>query len=240
MKKGFVALVGMMLLSAGMLSGDTIKLRNGQEYEGKVVVRGDVYTVIQGDAVFQFQKKEVAEMNGEKLVREENPVIRIATSKGDMLVELYEDEAPNTVANIITLAESGFYKGMAFHRIINGFMAQGGCPNSKRGATGQPGTGGPGYRFADEFAPNLKHTGRGILSMANAGPGTNGSQFFICFGPTPHLDGRHSVFGKVTSGMEVLDKLEAVGTQSGQPREEIRFNIEVVSKRNHVYTVKKL
>ncbi|HOG50308.1 MAG TPA: hypothetical protein PKY10_06935, partial [Lentisphaeria bacterium] len=92
MKKGFIALVGMMLLSAGMLSGDTIKLRNGQEYEGKVVVRGDVYTVVQGDAVFQFQKKEVAEMNGEKLVREENPVIRIATSKGDMLVELFEDE----------------------------------------------------------------------------------------------------------------------------------------------------
>lgn len=238
--KGVIALVGMVLLSAGMLSGDTITLHNGQAYEGKVVVKGDVYTVVQGDAVFQFQKKEIAEMNGEKLVRAANPVIRIATSKGDMLVELYEDEAPNTVANIITLAESGFYKGMTFHRIINGFMAQGGCPNSKRGAAGQPGTGGPGYRFADEFAPGLKHTGRGILSMANAGPGTNGSQFFLCFGATPHLDGRHAVFGKVTSGMEVLDKLEAVGTQSGQPREEVRFNIEVVSKRDHAYTVKKL
>ena len=113
MKKGFVALVGMMLLSAGMLSGDTIKLRNGQEYEGKVVVRGDVYTVIQGDAVFQFQKKEVAEMNGEKLVREENPVIRIATSKGDMLVELYEDEAPNTVA-IITPPKAAFTRAWPF------------------------------------------------------------------------------------------------------------------------------
>lgn len=238
--KGVIALVGMMLLSAGMLSADTITLRSGQVYEGKVVVKGEVYTVVQGDAVFQFQKKEIAEMNGEKLERAANPVIRVATSKGDMLVELYEDEVPNTVANIIALAESGFYKGMAFHRIINGFMAQGGCPNSKRGAAGQPGTGGPGYRFADEIAPGLKHTARGILSMANAGPNTNGSQFFICFGPTPHLDGRHAVFGKVTSGLEVLDKLEAIGTQSGRPQEEVRFNIEVVSKRDHDYVVKKL
>ena len=124
MKKGFVALVGMMLLSAGMLSGDTIKLRNGQEYEGKVVVRGDVYTVIQGDAVFQFQKKEVAEMNGEKLVREENPVIRIATSKATCWWNC-EDRRRHGGQHHHP-AESGFTRAWPF-RIINGFMAQGGC-----------------------------------------------------------------------------------------------------------------
>jgi cyclophilin family peptidyl-prolyl cis-trans isomerase len=113
-----------------------------------------------------------------------NPVIKITTSKGNMLVELYEDKVPNTVANMIELADKGFYKGMSFHRIIPGFMAQGGCPNSKKGAAGMPGTGGPGYTFADEFDPSLKHTGRGILSMANAGPNTNGSQFFTANTPS--------------------------------------------------------
>jgi len=169
-----------------------------------------------------------------------NPVVRISTGKGDMLVELYEDKVPNTVANMISLAESGFYKGMGFHRIIPGFMAQGGCPNSKKGATGMPGTGGPGYTFADEFNDTLKHTGRGILSMANAGANTNGSQFFLCFEATPHLDGKHSVFGKVVAGLPVLDRLEKVGSPSGETKEEVRFNIEVVLKQEHPYTVKKL
>lgn len=171
---------------------------------------------------------------------EKNPVIRIATSKGDMLFELYEDIVPNTVANIIQLAENGFYKGMKFHRVIDGFMAQGGCPNSKRGASGQPGTGGPGYRFADEISAQLVHNARGILSMANAGPNTNGSQFFICFGATPWLNGRHAVFGKIIEGLDVLDKIEAIGSQSGATKEEVQFNIEVVSKRDHEYKVKKL
>jgi cyclophilin family peptidyl-prolyl cis-trans isomerase len=156
-----------------------------------------------------------------------------------MLVELYEDKVPNTVANMIELADKGFYKGMSFHRIIPGFMAQGGCPNSKKGAAGMPGTGGPGYTFADEFDPSLKHTGRGILSMANAGPNTNGSQFFICFESAPHLDGKHSVFGKVIAGADVLDELEKIGTPTGQPTETVRFNIEVVAKQDHPYQVKK-
>jgi cyclophilin family peptidyl-prolyl cis-trans isomerase len=168
-----------------------------------------------------------------------NPVIKITTSKGNMLVELYEDKVPNTVANMIELADKGFYKGMSFHRIIPGFMAQGGCPNSKKGAAGMPGTGGPGYTFADEFDPSLKHTGRGILSMANAGPNTNGSQFFICFESAPHLDGKHSVFGKVIAGADVLDELEKIGTPTGQPTETVRFNIEVVAKQDHPYQVKK-
>ena len=119
------------------------------------------------------------------------------TEKGDIVVDLYADRAPLTVENFVNLARAGFYDGTTFHRVINGFMAQGGDPTGT-------GTGGPGYQFGDEFHPTLRHDGAGVLSMANAGPGTNGSQFFITYGPTPHLDGRHSVFGKVTSGMDVL------------------------------------
>jgi len=169
-----------------------------------------------------------------------NPVVRITTGKGDMLAELFEDKVPNTVANMVQLAEQGFYKGMSFHRLIPDFMAQGGCPNSKQGAEGMPGTGGPGYQFGDEFHKDLKHTGPGILSMANSGPGTNGSQFFLCFTATPHLNGKHSVFGKVVAGLDVLDKLEKISTPSGKPKETVRFNIEVVLKQDHPYEVKKL
>ena len=122
------------------------------------------------------------------------------TERGDFVVELYADRAPRTVENFVNLARAGFYDGTTFHRVINGFMAQGGDPTGT-------GTGGPGYQFGDEFHPSLRHDGAGVLSMANAGPGTNGSQFFITYGPTPHLDDRHSVFGKVTSGMDVVQSL---------------------------------
>ncbi|HEU4864329.1 MAG TPA: peptidylprolyl isomerase [Candidatus Limnocylindria bacterium] len=122
------------------------------------------------------------------------------TDKGDIAVELFADKAPRTVENFVNLARAGFYDGTTFHRVIGGFMAQGGDPTGT-------GTGGPGYQFGDEFHPSLRHDSPGILSMANAGPGTNGSQFFITYGPTPHLDDRHSVFGKVTSGMDVLRAL---------------------------------
>ena len=117
--------------------------------------------------------------------------------KGDVVVELFAGKAPKTVNNFVFLAREGFYDGVTFHRVIKGFMAQGGDPTGS-------GMGGPGCKFADEFHPDLKHNKAGILSMANAGPNTNGSQFFITFGPTPHLDGRHSVFGQVIKGMDVL------------------------------------
>ena len=169
-----------------------------------------------------------------------NPLIRIVTDKGAITCELYEDEVPNTVANIISLAEDGFYKDMRFHRIIPGFMAQGGCPNSKPRSSGRAGTGGPGYRFADEIAEDLRHDAPGILSMANSGPNTNGSQFFLCFKATPWLDGKHAVFGKVTEGLDVLKKLEAAGSRSGRPSDEISFDIHVIRKRDHAYEVKKL
>ena len=119
------------------------------------------------------------------------------TEKGDIVLELFADKTPNTVNNFVFLARDGFYDGSMFHRVIANFMAQGGDPTGT-------GRGGPGYRFADEFHPALKHNKPGILSMANAGPNTNGSQFFITHVPTPHLDGKHSVFGQVIGGMDVL------------------------------------
>ena len=125
---------------------------------------------------------------------------RLKTERGEIVIELYADRAPLTVENFVNLARAGFYDGTTFHRVIGGFMAQGGDPTGT-------GTGGPGYQFGDEFHPSLRHDGPGILSMANAGAGTNGSQFFITFGPTPHLDNRHSVFGRVTEGMDVVQAL---------------------------------
>jgi len=121
----------------------------------------------------------------------------ISTDKGDIVVELFADRAPATVNNFVFLARDGYYDGVTFHRVIRDFMAQSGDPTGT-------GRGGPGYTFADEFDPSLRHDGPGVLSMANAGPGTNGSQFFITHRATPHLDGKHAVFGRVTEGMDVV------------------------------------
>ena len=138
------------------------------------------------------------------------------TDKGDIVVSLFADKAPNTVNNFVFLAREGFYDGTTFHRVIPDFMAQGGDPTGT-------GRGSPGYRFADEFAPGLKHDKPGILSMANAGPNTNGSQFFLTFVPTPHLDGRHAVFGEVTAGMDVLLSVSPRDPQSASaPGDAIR------------------
>lgn len=121
----------------------------------------------------------------------------LSTDKGDMVLELFADKTPITVNNFVFLAREGFYDGTIFHRVITDFMAQGGDPTGS-------GRGGPGYRFQDEFHPSLRHNKPGILSMANAGPNTNGSQFFITHVPTPWLDNKHSVFGQLISGMDVL------------------------------------
>jgi peptidyl-prolyl cis-trans isomerase B (cyclophilin B) len=127
-------------------------------------------------------------------------VATIATDDGDIVIELFADKAPQTVNNFVFLARDGYYDGVTFHRVIKGFMAQGGDPTGS-------GRGGPGYKFADEFHPALKHDQPGILSMANAGPNSNGSQFFITYTETPHLDGKHSVFGRVIEGMDVLEAI---------------------------------
>jgi peptidyl-prolyl cis-trans isomerase B (cyclophilin B) len=129
-------------------------------------------------------------------------VATFKTNKGEIRVELFADKTPKTVANFEKLASAGFYDGLKFHRVIEDFMIQGGCPKGT-------GTGGPGYTFEDEFHPTLKHDGPGVLSMANAGPNTNGSQFFITHVATPWLDGKHSVFGKVLGdGQKVVNQIK--------------------------------
>ena len=160
------------------------------------------------------------------------------TSEGSFMIRLFEKEAPDTVANFVGLAEgtkawkdpstgestSGpFYNGVAFHRIIDGFMIQGG----DRLGTG---TGGPGYKFADEFHPTLRHSKAGILSMANSGANTNGSQFFITLGPTPHLDNRHSVFGEVVEGMDVVKRIGSVPTRNDRPVKPVVINQITIKK----------
>jgi cyclophilin family peptidyl-prolyl cis-trans isomerase len=133
------------------------------------------------------------------------------TNKGTIRIDLFEAEAPNTVNNFVFLARNHYYDGIIFHRVLEGFMAQTGDPTGT-------GSGGPGYEFADEFAEGLTHEKRGTLSMANAGPGTNGSQFFITFDATPWLDGKHSIFGTVLEGDEVLSSLQLIDpSQPGNP-----------------------
>jgi peptidyl-prolyl cis-trans isomerase A (cyclophilin A) len=162
------------------------------------------------------------------------------TSEGTFKIKLFEREAPNTVANFVGLAEgtkawtdpntgekktAPFYDGIIFHRIIDGFMIQGGDPLGK-------GFGGPGYKFADEFHPSLRHDREGVLSMANSGPNTNGSQFFITLGPTPHLNNRHSVFGVVEDGIDVVRKIGKVRTGAqDRPVNDVVINKVTIERR---------
>jgi cyclophilin family peptidyl-prolyl cis-trans isomerase len=140
---------------------------------------------------------------------------RFKTERGEFTCELFAADAPMTVENFVNLARAGFYDGTTFHRVIPGFMAQGGDPTGT-------GTGGPGYSFRDELSSKRRHEGPGVLSMANAGPNTNGSQFFITFGATPHLDGRHTVFGRVTSGIDVVNSIRERDPQrDSQPGDRI-------------------
>jgi len=162
------------------------------------------------------------------------------TTEGSFTVRFFEAEAPNTVANFVGLAEgtkewtdpktgqkktAPFYDGIIFHRVIDGFMIQGGDPLGK-------GYGGPGYKFGDEFHPSLKHNRDGLLSMANAGPNTNGSQFFITLAPTPHLDNRHSIFGVVEDGMDVVRKIGKVRTAAqDRPVTDVVINKVTIERK---------
>ena len=133
----------------------------------------------------------------------------IKTNKGEMKVEFFETDAPNTVANFVKLAKKGYYDGLQWHRVIPNFVIQGGCPNSKPGASGHPGTGGPGYEIDCELSGGNQHHDRGVLSMAHAGRNTGGSQFFVCHSRenTAHLDGNHTCFGKVIEGVDTVDDI---------------------------------
>jgi peptidyl-prolyl cis-trans isomerase A (cyclophilin A) len=162
------------------------------------------------------------------------------TTLGDFTIELYDDKAPKTVANFANLADGSkewkhpktgeshkkpFYDGLVFHRIIEGFMIQGGDPMGQ-------GFGGPGYQFEDEFHPDLRHDRAGILSMANAGPNSNGSQFFITLGPTPHLDRKHSVFGRVVDGLDVIEKIGRVQTdRNDRPATPVVMNKVTIERK---------
>lgn len=161
---------------------------------------------------------------------------RFVTSQGDILIKLEEQRAPNTVKNFVGLATGNlewkdpqtgksarrpFYDGLIFHRVIPNFMIQGGCPLGR-------GTGGPGYKFGDEFHPELTHDRPGVLSMANSGPGTNGSQFFITEGPTPHLNRKHSVFGFVVQGQDVVNRLANVPTTRDRPNDLAQATLQRV------------
>ena len=140
----------------------------------------------------------------------------LETNKGPIKVKLRADVAPMHASSTVFLSRLGFYDGLAFHRVIPGFMAQGGCPLGT-------GTGGPGYQYDGEFDPSVRHDRPGLLSMANAGPGTDGSQFFLTFVPTPWLDGKHSIFGEVAGGNETLQALEGCGSESGRTSEPLRI-----------------
>ena len=144
-----------------------------------------------------------------------NPTVTFDTNVGTFRAELFRGRAPETTENFITLAEKGFYDGLIFHRVIDGFMIQGGCPDGT-------GRGGPGYTIDDEFHPELRHDSEGILSMANAGPNTGGSQFFVTLAPTDWLDDRHAVFGRVVEGMDVVREIGKRPTSRGdRPADDV-------------------
>ena len=153
-----------------------------------------------------------------------NPTAILDTSEGTIKAEIFLAEMPITAGNFINLAKSGFYDGLHFHRVINNFMAQGGCPLGI-------GSGDPGYSYGGEFDPQVTHNRPYLLSMANRGKNTDGSQFFITFKPTPHLNGLHTIFGEVSEGKKVVDKLNALGTGSGQPKETILIKEAWIEER---------
>jgi cyclophilin family peptidyl-prolyl cis-trans isomerase len=147
-----------------------------------------------------------------------NRTVEFETNHGTFRAELFEGRAPETTGNFVSLVEKEFYNGVIFHRVIEGFMVQGGCPDGT-------GRGGPGYRIDDEFHPELRHDTEGILSMANSGPDTGGSQFFVTLAATPWLDNRHAVFGRVVEGMDVVRRIGGVDTGAGdRPKQDVTMN----------------
>jgi len=186
---------------------------------------------------FEKAWKKEQEIRAREAKADDLPRVLLKTNQGDIKVELFEDEAPNTTANFITLVEKGFYNGLSFHRVLPGFMIQGGCPKGD-------GSGGPGYSLPCEcYRPDHRTHFRGSLSMAHAGPNTGGSQFFITLIPTVHLDGMHTVFGRVVKGMDVLAKIQKrnpADLKEGLGPPDVIVEAKVLRKRPHEYVVKKV
>lgn len=201
MRKKFLVMTGVALVLAFGLTAcaeqETKSMKEGLEESSMV------------------KKKTKKKAKSKAASKSTNSHIVIETNMGSMTIEMYEKRAPITTANFLKLVDDGYFDGIIFHRIIAGFMIQGGDPTGT-------GKGGPGYSIEDEFHSELRHTGIGILSMANSGPNTGGSQFFITLAPTPHLDNRHAVFGKVVEGLDVLKAIGSVETGSrNRPAEDV-------------------
>jgi cyclophilin family peptidyl-prolyl cis-trans isomerase len=204
-------LLGFILGSMGLVYGQMVVPKGAETtiYVDKFGKKGTkTCAILKGEATVLEKKGSwtkvslVGWVRADKIkeVKSMLPKARIKTNLGEIVLELFSDKVPNTCENFIKLASEGFYNGVIFHRVIPNFMIQGGDPTGTGG-------GGPGYTFADEFHPQLRHTKPGLLSMANAGPNTNGSQFFITVAPTPWLDNKHSIFGEVIEGMDVVNKI---------------------------------
>jgi cyclophilin family peptidyl-prolyl cis-trans isomerase len=190
------------------------------------------------DEIPNYKKywQEEQEIRQKEAEQNDLPRVRLSTSKGDMVIELFENEAPETVGNFVNLVEQTFYDGLVFHRVLPAFMAQGGCPRGD-------GTGDPGYKiYCECYKENYRKHFRGTLSMAHAGKNTGGSQFFITFLPTPHLNGKHTAFGRVVEGMDVLAKLQRIDPQASgsNPEPDKIIKAEVIRKRDHAYEPRKV
>lgn len=185
------------------------------------------------DEIDNYKKywQEEQEIRKKEAQANDLPRVRLSTTKGDIVIELFENEAPETVANFISLVEQKFYDGLTFHRVLSGFVAQGGCPRGD-------GTGDPGYKiYCECYKDNFRKHFRGTLSMAHAGKDTGGSQFFLTFLPTPHLNGKHTAFGRVIEGMDVLAKLQRIDPEDkgSKPDPDKIIKAEVIRKRDHKY-----
>jgi cyclophilin family peptidyl-prolyl cis-trans isomerase len=180
------------------------------------ILVGLVYYTLQNNRKVNLEKPQITNNNQtEETMSTENQTVVLKTNKGDIKIELFNSQVPNTAGNFVKLASEGFYDGTRFHRVIQGFMIQGGDPLSRdEDQKAFWGTGGPGYQFGDEFAEGLSNV-PGTISMANSGPNTNGSQFFINTAENTFLDGKHSVFGKVVEGMEIVKTIEQTETEPG-------------------------
>jgi len=222
-----------ILLTGATAAMITSELELAEKFLSAAEVAGvDAKKIIELKETIESERAKVEEemaIRATEKNKDDLPRVKIETTKGTIVVELFENEAPNTVANFVSLVESHFYDGTPFHRVIPGFMAQGGDPTGT-------GTSGPGYTIACECdLPNARKHFLGSLSMAHAGKDTGGSQFFLTFAPTEHLDGRHTVFGRVIEGFEILPKITRTEGPQARPSKDSIVKAEIIRKRDHEY-----